>query len=66
MLKDYLNTHYSHLLHPGASNQAYKEFQAAIEEAWLAMDQSLIDGALLLMQRRVAAVVAAKGWYTKY
>jgi len=65
-LKDYLNEHYPHLAAQGQSQASIREYTAAIEEAWLAIDQSLIDGALISMMRRVQAVITAKGWYTKY
>ena len=66
MLKDYLNAYYPHLLRTGQSRAAVGAFQAAIEEAWLALDSAIIDGCILLIMRRVEAVIKAKGWYTKY
>lgn len=65
-LKDYLNEHYPHLLGQDMGVQAIKDFQAAIEEAWLAMDQALIDSTIISMQNRLDACIRAKGWYTKY
>lgn len=65
-LKGYLNEHYSYLLGGGLSEQAIKDFQAAIEQAWLALDQAVIDSAIISMQNRVDACIKAKGWYTNY
>lgn len=45
-LKDYINEHCSHLLGQGKSEQAAKDFRAAISEAWQALPQEQIDGAL--------------------
>jgi len=65
-LKDYLNKHHPRLASQGQSEQAIRAYQAAIEEAWLAIGQELIDACIMSMMRRVQAVITAKGWYTKY
>ena len=38
----------------------------AAKEAWHAIDQSVLYNLSVTMPRRVEAVIAAKGWYTKY
>lgn len=65
-LKDYLNEHFPHLIGQGMSEQAVREFQDAIEQAWLALNQSVMDGAIMSMRNRVDACIRAKGWYTNY
>jgi hypothetical protein len=37
-----------------------------IEEAWEALGQDYFDGLIQSMDSRVAAVLLAQGWYTKY
>jgi hypothetical protein len=45
---------------------AYEELARVIIEAWEAIDQDYIDDPIRSMERRVAAVVRAKEWHTKY
>jgi len=66
ILKDRINTNYPGLLDMGKSKKAYKAFQRAIRVEWAAIDQDLIDGLIKSMDNRVNAVLAAKGWHTRY
>ena len=38
----------------------------AAKEAWQSIDEDILDRLAVGMSRRVAAVLEAKGWYTKY
>ncbi len=38
----------------------------AAVEAWEDMEEEMLDGLALSMDRRLQAVIAANGWYTKY
>ncbi|THC88386.1 hypothetical protein EYZ11_012163 [Aspergillus tanneri] len=58
-------------LHPylylqGKSQSDWRNFEEAIQEAWWAIPQALIDNLIDSMPRRVMAVYRARGWYTKY
>jgi len=66
ILKDYLNQHYPQLVYQGQDERDIREFYEAIEQSWLAIRQEVIDSCVQSMRRRVAAVIKAKGWYTKY
>ena len=66
MLKDYLNKHFPHLKGQGESQQARQAFRNAIEQAWNALDQKVINACINSMKKRVEAVILAKGWYTAY
>ena len=48
------------------SQAAYDELARVIVEAWEAIPQDYIDGLIKSMDNRVNAVLAAKGWHTKY
>ena len=37
-----------------------------LEQAWVRIEGSLMEGLVRSMERRVKAVIAADGWYTKY
>ena len=50
----------------GKSEEAYQRLYNALNEGWDTMRQSLIDGLIKSMDSRVNAVIAAKGWYTRY
>jgi transposase len=58
-------------LHPelatmGHSEADWKALQDALQEAWLALPDSLIRRLVSSMPRRLAACRKAKGWQTKY
>ena len=38
----------------------------ALEEIWKEIPESLLGSLFTSMPRRVAAVIEAEGWYTKY
>ena len=66
MLKDYLNEHFPHLEGTGASEQARQAFLDAINQSWRAIEKKAINACINSMRKRVRAVIAAKGWYTRY
>ena len=58
-------------LHPelknlGSGEEAKKALEDALIEAWDAVDERIIKSCLESMCRRRDAVIAAKGWHTKY
>lgn len=58
-------------LHPelkrmGRSAAAWEALHAALQEAWVAIPDSLIRNLIYSMPRRLEAVRKAKGWQTKY
>ena len=65
-MKQWINDNYSHLKEMGESQAAYDELAQVIVEAWEAIPQDYIDGLIKSMDNRVNAVLAAKGWHTKY
>ena len=65
-LKLWILEHYPELLEMGKSEEAYQALYEALNKGWDAMKQSLIDGLIKSMDSRVNAVIAAKGWYTRY
>jgi transposase len=50
----------------GRSKLDWDEFKKAICDAWDHLDQNTIDSLIRSLPRRVAAVRAARGWYTRY
>ena len=54
------------LVHCGKSESDRKRLEQAIIEAWDALPQELFDRLISSMPNRVAAVIKAKGWHTKY
>ncbi|KAL8386574.1 hypothetical protein RB599_010757 [Gaeumannomyces hyphopodioides] len=50
----------------GSSEADQARFEAALKSAWDAVPQAFIDGLIDSVPRRVAALRAAGGWYTKY
>ena len=59
-------------LHPeldlctGKTEEDIQNLENALVEAWNALPNSLFESLGRSMERRVAAVIAAKGWHTKY
>jgi hypothetical protein len=58
-------------LHPeieqmGKSEAALDAFIQAAEDAWHALPQELMQQLVDSMERRIRAVIKAKGWQTKY
>ena len=50
----------------GAGKDAIAALESALKEAWNALPDSLFESLIESMPRRVAAVIAAEGWHTKY
>ena len=65
-LKLWVLAHYPDLLEMGKSEETYQALYDILNEGWDQMKQSLIDGLIKSMDSRVNAVIAAKGWYTRY
>jgi transposase len=65
-LKSYINEQYPELNDMGKSNEDYEALCNAIEEAWNAIDQEVIDNLIRSMPRRTFAIWKAKGWHSKY
>lgn len=66
MLKAYLNDNFRHLITMDKGEEDIEALRNAIEQAWNALDTSSIDACIRSMRRRSAAVIEAKGWYTKW
>jgi transposase len=66
MMKKWICEHYPELNEMGKSQQAYNELARVIVEAWEAVPQEAINNLIRSMDYRVNAVLAAKGWHTKY
>jgi hypothetical protein len=66
ILKARLRRHYPDL-HLIMHNQAdWERFRGILNEAWEAIPQSQIRGLFDSMERRLRAVIRARGWYTRY
>jgi hypothetical protein len=50
----------------GRSQEDWKQFKRAIAHAWDVLDQSVIDGLIRSVPKRIEAVRIAKGYYTRY
>ena len=57
---------YPHLKDIGTGDEAIEALERALIEAWELIDNTIIESCLESMCRRRDAVIAAKGWYTKY
>jgi hypothetical protein len=66
ILKRRLRRDFPHLhdLKDNIENRA--ELRRCIELAWAAIPQSTIRGIIMSLERRLRAVIRARGWYTKY
>ena len=51
---------------PGGAAAVKKRIAECLAEAWKEIPTSLLDSLSRPMPRRVAAVIKAEGWYTKY
>jgi hypothetical protein len=65
-LKLWILEHYPELLEMSKSEEIYQALYDALNKGWDAMKQSLIYGLIKSMDSRVNAMIAAKGWYTRY
>ena len=50
----------------GTGEDAKEALEKALVEAWEELDPDLFESCLESMERRRDAVIAAKGWHTKY
>ena len=48
------------------SDEARTELEEALQSAWNALPDSLFEGLVESMPRRIQALLDAKGWHTKY
>jgi transposase len=55
-LKQYINAHYPELNDMGKSDEDYKALCDAIEEAWNAIDQEVIDNLIRSIPRRTLVI----------
>ena len=51
---------------PGGPDIVKEALADALLEIWNAIPESLLESLYTSMPRRVAAVIKAQGWYTKY
>jgi hypothetical protein len=65
-LKLWVIEYYPNLFEDDKTEEAYQALYNALNEGWDQIKQSLIDGLIKSMESRVNAVIAAKGWYTRY
>jgi DDE superfamily endonuclease len=65
-LKEWIFENKPNLLSMGKCQAAYNALGTAIKEAWEALDQEKIDTLIKSMDNRINAVLAAKGWQTRY
>lgn len=66
MLKRRLYKMFPYLSNLHANKLDIAEFKECLQKAWQSLDQVKIRNLILSMPRRLAACVAAKGWYTRY
>lgn len=50
----------------GGIDQVLNALWDALEQAWLLIDEELIDELIRSMDNRVQALIAAEGWYTLF
>ena len=50
----------------GSEDTVREVLWKALEEAWTLIDEEVMRGLIESMERRIKAVIAAEGWYTKY
>jgi transposase len=50
----------------GTKEEIRRYFKGLIEQAWIEISQDYFNNLIESMPRRVEAVIAAQGWYTKY
>jgi len=66
-MKRQLHRRYPDLINMAGSPEVVKEALAdALQEIWKGIPQSLLESLYTSMPRRIAAVIKAEGWYTKY
>ena len=47
-------------------DEARTELEEALQSTWNALSDSLFEGLVESMPRRIQALLGAKGWHTKY
>jgi transposase len=57
---------YPELEHANDTEETLDKLIAAAKEAWQAIDRRILYNLSITMPHRVAVVIAANGWYTKY
>jgi hypothetical protein len=65
-LKLWVLEYYPDLLEMSKTEEAYQALYNALNKGRDQRKQSLIDRLIKRMNNRVNAVIAAKGWYTRY
>jgi len=66
-MKRQLHKRFPHLMNMSGGPAVVKEALAdALQEIWKGIPESLLESLYSSMPRRVAAVIKAEGWYTKY
>lgn len=66
MIKDKINENHPELSFFRTNNDSKQKLIEAAIEAWEDIPNHMLKKLLDLMPRRLTAVVAARGWYTKY
>lgn len=67
LLKAGLHQHYPYIHEMGETEEDYQAFLDAIQDVWWNhIDQVIIDRLIESMPRRLEAVAANEGWYTRY
>jgi transposase len=66
LLKERIHERYPDLATVSSNEENLRRLINAAVEVWDSINQELIDGLIESMPRRIAAVVASHGWYTKY
>ena len=65
-LKQWINDHHPELINMGKSEEDYQRLFRAIYEGWDAIGEEAMANLIKSMDNRVNAVIAAKGWYTRF
>jgi transposase len=66
MLKHKLRTKHPEIIHLQDNEEDRAKFIDWIEDAWAYLDQAKIRKMIESLERRLRAVIQARGWYTKY
>ena len=66
LLKVRLNKEFPNIEEEGMSWEAKARFYKRFQGVWKSLGQEEINRYILPMKRRIAAVIKAEGWYTKY
>lgn len=66
LLKAEVNKRFPELTKDGFTKVGEWKLFTALQQVWNSMGQEIINNLIESMKDRIAAVIAAKGWYTKY